>query len=72
VPKDLRGTALGVYHTAVGLVMLPGGLIAGLLWDAAGAWGTFGYGITMSLIALVLMLLLTRRGDGLTEMPGAP
>ncbi|HNU35454.1 MAG TPA: MFS transporter [Methanomassiliicoccales archaeon] len=72
VPKDLRGTALGVYHTAVGLVMLPGGLIAGLLWDAAGAWGTFGYGITMSLIALVLMLLLTRRGDGLTERPGAP
>jgi len=63
VPKDLRGTALGVYHTAVGLVMLPGGLVAGLLWDAAGAWGTFGYGITMSLIALVLMLYLTRRAE---------
>jgi len=72
VPKDLRGTALGVYHTAVGLVMLPGGLVAGLLWDAAGAWGTFGYGIGMSMVALVLMLYLTRRDDRLTLPPGAP
>jgi MFS family permease len=72
VPKDLRGTALGVYHTAVGLVMLPGGLVAGLLWDSAGAWGTFGYGIAMSLIALALMLLLTRRGDRLTARSDAP
>jgi len=72
VPKDLRGTALGVYHTAVGLVMLPGGLIAGLLWDAAGAWGPVGYGLAMSLIALVLMLLLTRRGGRLTARSDAP
>ena len=75
VPKDLRGTALGVYHTAVGLVMLPGGLVAGLLWDAAGAWGTFGYGIVMSVIALVLMLFLTRRGDRViasSDSPGSP
>lgn len=72
VPKDLRGTALGVYHTAVGLVMLPGGLVAGLLWDAAGPWGTFGYGIAMSLVALALMLYLTRRGGHVTASPGAP
>ncbi len=72
VPKDLRGTALGVYHTAVGLVMLPGGLIAGLLWDAVGPWGTFGYGIVTSMIALVLMLYLTRRGESITASPGAP
>ena len=72
VPKDLRGTALGVYHTAVGLVMLPGGLIAGLLWDIAGAWGTFGYGIAMSLIALVLLVLLTRRAGATRFRPGVP
>ena len=72
VPKDLRGTALGVYHTAVGLVMLPGGLVAGLLWDFAGAWGTFGYGIAMSLMAMALMLFLTRRSDHVTVLPGSP
>jgi len=63
VPKDLRGTALGAYHTAVGLVMLPGGLIAGLLWDSVGAWGTFAYGIAMSVGALALLLFLTREGE---------
>lgn len=63
VPKDLRGTSLGVYHTAVGLVMLPGGLIAGLLWDSAGPWGTFSYGIVCSMAAL-LLLYLTTRGKG--------
>lgn len=72
VPKDLRGTALGVYHTAVGLVMLPGGLVAGLLWDIAGGWGTFSYGIAMSTVALVLMLYFTRRSDRVTVSSGAP
>jgi MFS family permease len=75
VPKDLRGTALGAYHTAVGLVMLPGGLIAGLLWDSVGAWGTFAYGIAMSVGALVLLLVLTRE-DGKEQItsrgPAAP
>jgi len=72
VPQDLRGTALGVYHTAVGLVMLPGGLVAGLLWDAAGAWGTFGYGMTTSVLALILMLFFTRGAGGKSEAPSAP
>lgn len=74
VPKDLRGTALGVYHTAVGLVMLPGGLVAGLLWDAVGAWGTFGYGIAMSLAALTLMMFVTRRkaASVRSDAPGSP
>jgi MFS family permease len=61
VPDDLRGTALGVYHTAVGIVMLPGSVIAGLLWDGVGPWSTFAYGIVMSIVALSLMLFLTRR-----------
>jgi MFS family permease len=64
VPKDLRGTSLGVYHTAVGLVMLPGGLIAGSLWDVTGPWGTFGYGIACSLLALLLLYLTTRENKG--------
>ena len=35
--------------------MLPGGIIAGLLWDSVGAWGTFAYGIVMSIAALSLL-----------------
>jgi MFS family permease len=56
VPKHLRGTALGTFHTAVGLVMLPGGIVAGLLWDSVGHWATFTYGVAMALVALVLLI----------------
>lgn len=60
VPRDLCGTALGVYHTSIGLVMLPGGIIAGLLWDMVGPWGTFLFGISTSILALILMFVLAR------------
>jgi len=55
-PGDLRGTALGAFHTCVGLVMLPGGVIAGLMWEWIGSWATFAYGITTALIALILLI----------------
>jgi predicted MFS family arabinose efflux permease len=58
VPADLKGTALGAFHTSVGLVMLPGGVIAGLLWDSVGHWSTFAYGMLMALIAMVLLFIL--------------
>lgn len=63
VPSDLRGTALGAFHTAVGLVMLPGGIIAGYLWDSRGADATFAFGAAMALTAIVLLLVL-RVGAG--------
>jgi MFS family permease len=56
-PKHLRGTALGAFHTAVGVVLLPGGIIAGLLWDSSlGPPATFAYGALTSVIALALLL----------------
>lgn len=55
VPPDLKATALGAFHTGVGLVMLPGGIIAGYLWDSVGHWSTFAYGVVMALIAMVLL-----------------
>jgi len=55
VPSDLRGTALGTFHTAVGLVMLPGGIIAGLLWDHWGPEATFVYGGVMALAAMAIL-----------------
>jgi MFS family permease len=58
IPKELRGTALGVFHTAVGMVMLPGGIIAGLLWDSVGPWATFSFGGAMALVAAGLLMVL--------------
>lgn len=63
VPEELRGTALGAFHTMVGIVMLPGGAIAGYLWDSVGAWATFAYGGTMALVAAALLLTFARSGS---------
>lgn len=60
IQPEMRGTALGVFHTAVGLVMLPGGIVAGLLWDAFGPWATFTYGGVMALAAAGLLIVLGR------------
>jgi MFS family permease len=57
-PPNLRGTALGTFHTSVGAVMLPGGIIAGLLWDRVAPWATFAYGIIMAITALILLLVI--------------
>lgn len=54
-PEDIRGTALGTFHTAVGLVALPAGIIAGLLWEHVAPWASFVYGGSMGLIAAALL-----------------
>jgi len=56
-PEHVRGTALGTLHTAVGLVALPAGMIAGLLWEYVAPWTAFVYGGSLGLIAAVLLLL---------------
>jgi len=70
VPADLRGTALGAYHTAVGLVMLPGGIIAGMLWDTIGHWATFVYGTVVALLSMALLMVLGQ-GSVRTATPQA-
>ncbi|OGS41945.1 MAG: hypothetical protein A3K67_00325 [Euryarchaeota archaeon RBG_16_62_10] len=62
VPADLRGTALGAFHTAVGLVMLPGGIAAGYLWDSVGHYATFAYGAVMALAASALLVAFGQGG----------
>jgi len=57
-PQHLRGTALGVFHTAIGLVALPGGYIAGLLWDKVSPEATFGYGLILAIVSAVLLIFV--------------
>ncbi len=58
VPEELRGSALGAFHTGVGFVMLPGGVIAGLLWDQFGPAPMFLYGAVVAVASMVLLLLM--------------
>jgi MFS family permease len=57
-PKDLKATALGTLQTAIGIVALPGGFLAGLLWEEFGSTSTFIYGAVLSLLALALFMFI--------------
>ncbi len=68
-PKHLKATALGLLQTAIALTALPGGLIAGLLWDKFGPNATFIYGGTLSIISLVLFLFVKTKDQAPEVMP---
>ena len=57
-PKHLKATALGTFHTAVGLVALPGGYIAGMLWDKISPEATFVYGFLLAMVSLILFIFV--------------
>lgn len=60
-PPNLRGTAFGYFNLFTGLALLAASVIAGALWDAYGAAGTFLAGLGFALVALV-GLLAVRNG----------
>ncbi len=60
-PKHLKATALGAFHTAIGLVALPGGFIAGLLWDKISPETTFVYGFVLAIISLFLLFTFVKK-----------
>ena len=53
-PSDLKGTALGTFHTATGLIALPAGFIAGLLWDQFSPQATFLFALALAICSLLL------------------
>ena len=59
-PKRLKATALGTFHTAIGLVALPGGFIAGFLWDKISPETTFIYGLVLAIISLSLFTFVKK------------
>jgi len=60
-PKDMRGSALGLYNMAIGIAALPMAIIGGLLWDLYGAWSTFMFGAGVSSFGLVMLVWLAIR-----------
>ena len=55
-PKNLLGTAFGIFNLASGLAMLVASLVAGYLWDQMGAETTFLAGATFAGLALMGLL----------------
>jgi MFS family permease len=56
VSPDKRGTAIGLYYTATGLLALASSIIAGLLWDKVGVSAPFLFGSAAALVAAVMMM----------------
>jgi len=66
-PKELKGTALGFFSTAYGLALLPGGIIAGLLWELNPSYPFF-YGAIFALLATVIFMVGFDERKGLSQV----
>jgi MFS family permease len=57
VGKDLKGTGFGIYHSILGITLLPASLIAGILYDRVNSNAPFYFGAAMALLATILMVI---------------
>lgn len=55
-PRELRGSAFGLFNLASGIAMLVASVLAGLLWDMAGPRVTFLAGASLATIAAIALL----------------
>ena len=69
VPAEVRGTAYGTYNAAIGILVFPASVIAGVLWQGMGDWPGFGasapflFGGALALLAAALMAWWLPRCD---------
>lgn len=61
VPEEAKASAIGLYHTVVGLLLLPASLLFGFLWQGLEARVAFLVGALLALTALLLFLLDGRK-----------
>lgn len=57
IPPDLKATAYGIYHTAVGIALFPASLVGGWLWDHVGPSATFYFGTATAVASAVLFAI---------------
>jgi MFS family permease len=62
-PRDLRGTAFGVFHLVTGFALLAASALAGWLWQAHGPAAPFVAGALFTLLAGAGLALVARRGS---------
>ncbi|EHS51274.1 major facilitator superfamily MFS_1 [Rhizobium sp. PDO1-076] len=59
-PQHLKGTAFGVFNLMTGVVVLVSNVMAGLLWDTYGSFGTFAVGAVLSSLALLMLAVVSQ------------
>lgn len=63
-PIELRGTAFGAFHGAIGLAALPASLTFGLLWQWWGLEVAFGFGAGMAALGALALTTVRQRQAG--------
>jgi MFS family permease len=59
---EVRGSAYGVYHFAIGVGALPASVAMGLLWQKFGGVTAFSFGAAMALISALMLVLFVPEG----------
>lgn len=68
----IRATALGIFHTLVGVTALPAGMVAGYLWKNISYSATFMYSAILSLISFIILIIYgikVSRNSALSHSP---
>jgi MFS family permease len=60
-PPEVRGTAFGLYHLASGLLVLPGAVLFGEIWQRLGSPVAFGAAAAITALAAAGMAISFRR-----------
>jgi MFS family permease len=60
IPKDKRGTGLGIYNAILGMTLFPASLIAGLLYDNVNNSAPFYFGSLLAFLAAAMMFVFYR------------
>jgi len=68
-PKNLRGSAFGIFNLLRGLVLLAASVLAGILWDRIGPQATFGMGGLLALLTMASLWITGRSWQG--PQPGS-
>jgi MFS family permease len=61
VPAELRGSAFGLYNTAIGIAALPASLLTGALWQTFGPAVALGSGAVLAAVAALTLWILFPR-----------
>jgi len=59
---DMKGTAMGFFHSVIGIVNIPAGIIAGILWDI-NPRVMFWYISAIALISVIFLLFVKENGE---------
>src|SRR3989338_5693026 len=63
VSEKERATSLGVYHTIIGVMLLPANLLGGLLWQRINVQSPFIFASALALVSAFLLMVLIRKKE---------